>query len=34
MWEIWSNLEYIGLTDSLQVAEIAAERGFRVVKIQ
>ncbi len=34
MWEIWSNLEYIGLTCSLQVAEIAAERGFRVVRVE
>ena len=34
MWEIWFKFQYVGLTDSLQVAEIAAERGFRVVKVQ
>ena len=34
MWEIWLNYKYIGLTESLQVAEIAAERGFRVVKVK
>lgn len=34
LWEIWQNEKYIGTTDSLQIAETARERGFKVVRVQ
>ena len=34
LWEIWQDEKYLGTTDSLQIVEIAVERGFRVIKVQ
>lgn len=34
LWEIWQDKKYLGTTDSLQIVEIAIERGFKVVRVQ
>lgn len=30
MWEIWNNEQYVGTTESLQIAQIAWEKGLVV----
>lgn len=34
LWEIWQDEQYLGTTDSLQIAEIALEHGLKVVRVQ
>jgi hypothetical protein len=34
IWEIWRDSQYIGTTTSLQIAEEAQERGFKIVRVQ
>lgn len=32
-WEIWNGKEYLGTTSSLQIVEVAVERGLKVIKV-
>lgn len=34
LWEIWQDKKYLGTTHSLQIVQIAIERGFKVVRVQ
>lgn len=34
MWEIWKGDEFLGITMSLQIAELAREKGLVIVMVE